>query len=283
MILLQKQIQLPKSLMLNNIINMKERLIMGNVKQILKLTALAIIIATSSYSLAQEYIVPLKGPVTASISDKGVNRISVENDRIAHVIGNEEEYIIESDANLGQIFLSPALKSIQEISLRLLTESERTIDVKFIVKKLEPQTIIFKYNSEAAAPVYNLNPTYSSKQMTPVLEQKNISNNQNQVVIDAIKLVNSNKLKALDIPILGCLNQNSRLKGIKLVKASQYSFAKQMLVITAEMVNKNKTPVLLEEQDFSNCIKFTNAVALTKNQLALGEATILYLVGKDGK
>lgn len=270
--------------MLNNSINMKEKLIMERMEQILKRAMLVIIIATSSnYSLAQEFIIPLKGPVTASISDKGVNRISVANDRIAQVIGNEEEYIIESDANLGQIFLSPALKSIQEISLRLLTESEKTIDVKFIVKKLEPQTIVFKYNSEAAAPVYNLNPSYSFKQMIPSLEQKNITNNQNQLVIDAIKLVNSNKLKAIDLPILGCLNQNSRLKGIKLVKASQYSFAKQMLVITAEVVNKNKTPVLLEEQDFSNCMKLTNAVALTKNQLAPRETTMLYLVGQDGK
>lgn len=56
-----------------------------------------------------------------------------------------------------------------------------------------------------------------------------------------------------------------------------------MLVITAEVVNKNKTPVLLEEQDFSNCMKLTNAVALTKNQLAPRETTMLYLVGQDGK
>ncbi len=263
---------------------MKVGLMMDKIRQALKLAGLSIMLLISTGALAQEYVVPLKGQVVVTISDKGVNRISVENDRIAQVIGNEEEYIIESDANLGQIFLSPALKSIQEISLRLLTEREKTIDVKFLVKKLEPQTITFKYKSEVDAPVYNLSPAaYNPNQITTSVERKNTSNNQNQIVIDAIKLVDSNKLKAIDVPILSCLNQNSKLKGVKLIKASQYSFAKQLLVIKVQVINKNKTSVLLEEQDFSNCMKFTNAVALTKNQIEPSETTIIYLVGKDGK
>lgn len=248
--------------------------------KVFNLICLLSFLLTSAYSLAQEYIISSQGQVKANISDKGINRISVENDRIAQVIGNEEEYIIESDANLGQIFLTPALKSIKEISLRLITEREKTIDVKFIVKDLEPQTISFKYKKELEAPIYDVNSLYSS---TPSTGHKQESNNQNQKVIEAIKLVNSNKLKSIDIPSLSCLNHNKNLKGVKLVNASQYSFAKQMLVIKAEVINKNKSSIYLREQDFGNCIRFINAVAITKSQLDPKESSIIYLVGKDGK
>ena len=84
---------------------------------------MVIISLTNLYAQAQDYIVSSKGLVRPSISDKGVNRIAIENDRIAQVIGNEDEYIIESDANLGQVFLTPVLKAPQEISLRFLTET----------------------------------------------------------------------------------------------------------------------------------------------------------------
>lgn len=251
--------------------------------KIFNLICLLSFLLTSAYALAQEYIIPEQGQVKANISDKGINRISVENDRIAQVIGNEEEYIIESDANLGQIFLTPALKSTKEISLRLITEREKTIDAKFLVKELEPQTISFKYKKELDAPIYNTNSSYNSRTITPSKDHNQESNNQNQKIIEAIKLVNSNKLKSIDLPSLSCLNHNKNLKGVKLVKANQYSFANQMLVIKAEVVNKNKTSIYLKEQDFGNCMRFTNAVALTKSQLESKDSSIIYLVGKDGK
>jgi hypothetical protein len=172
------------------------------------------------------------------------------------------------------------LKSIKEISLRLITEREKTIDVKFIVKDLEPQTIYFKYKKELEAPIYDVSSLYSS---TPSTGHKQESNNQNQKVIEAIKLVNGNKLKSTDLPSLSCLNHNKNLKAIMLVKASQYSFAKQMLVIKAEVINKNKSSIYFKEQDFGNCMRFTNAVALTNNQLDPKESSIIYLVGKDGE
>ena len=251
--------------------------------KIFNIICLLSFLLTSALASAQEYVISPQGQVKANISDKAINRISVENDRIAQVIGNEEEYIIESDVNLGQVFLTPALKSIKEISLRLITEREKTIDVKFIVKELEPQTISLKYKKELDAPVYDMNSSNSSRLVTTSIDHKHESNKQSQKIIDAIKLVSSNKLKSIDLPSLSCLNQNKNLKGIKLIKASQYSFAKQMLVIKMEVINKNKSSIYLKEQDFGDCIRFTNAVAITQNQLEPRANGIIYLVGKDGK
>ena len=271
-----------------------------NLLKIDRRTLLFCIIALTNFSaLAQDYIVPLQGSVMASVSDKGVNRIAIENDRIAQVIGNEDEYIIESDANLGQIFLTPVLKSPQEISLRFLTERDKIIDVKFTIKKIEPQTINFKYKNEpnAAGSNFskdlgastNLNPNHNL-QIVPNTNiivsggssANQISSDATQQIIDNVKLAYSNKLQGVTLPTLGCIKQNSSFKGIKLVEATQYNLNKQ-IIVKAVVVNHRKEDVSLNEKDFSNCIKVVQAVSLDKNQLVPEARATVYLVGKDGK
>lgn len=240
-------------------------------------------------AIAHDYIVPSKGPVIASISDKGVNRIAIESDRIAQVIGNEDEYIIESDANLGQIFLTPVLKEPQEISLRLVTERDKIIDVKFKIKKIEPQTIYLKYQNDpnsstsslSVDSVTNSNTYPNAYQATPQMNA--ISDNLGaQQIIDSLKLVHSNKLQGIRLPSLGCLKQNIKLKKLKLVEATQYSLNNQMIV-KAIISNTGKDELLLNESDFSNCMKVIKAISLDKNQLAYEDRTTIYMVGKDGK
>jgi hypothetical protein len=257
---------------------------------------LGIISLTSFYTLAHDYIVPHQGLVIASISDKGVNRIAIENDRIAQVIGNEDEYIIESDANLGQIFLTPVLKTPQEISLRFLTERDKIIDVKFAIKKIEPQTINFKYKNESNTASSNLSTDSSinsnAKPNLNIAANSNIvtSGGSNQIssdiaaqqIIDNLKLAYSNKLQGVKLSTLGCLKQNNTFKGLKLVEATQYNLNKQ-IIVKAVLTNRKKEELLLSEQDFSNCMRVIQAVSLEKNQLAPGASTIIYLVGKDGK
>lgn len=242
---------------------------------------LSIISLTNFYAHAQDYIISTQGLVIASISDKGVNRIAIENDRIAQVIGNEDEYIIESDANLGQIFLTPTLKAPQEISLRLLTERDKIIDTKFVIKKIDPQTINFKYKNEANAGIASFSSNPNSIVDGFISNQLGV-NDEVQQIIENIKLVYSNKLQGIDLPILGCLKNNSKFKGIKLAKATQYNLNKR-LIVKAIITNRSKEELLLNESEFSNCMKLTQAVSLDKNHLFPGNSTTVYLVGKDGR
>lgn len=274
---------------------------MNQISRLLKIGGLVwllgIISLTSLYALAHDYIVPHQGSVIASISDKGVNRIAIENDRIAQVIGNEDEYIIESDANLGQIFLTPVLKTPQEISLRFLTERDKIIDVKFAIKKIEPQTINFKYKNESNTTSSNLsadsNINSNTKPNLNIVANSNIvagSSGSNQIssdiaaqqIIDNLKLAYSNKLQGVKLSTLGCLKQNNSFKGLKLVEATQHNLNKQ-IIVKAVLINHKKEELLLSEQDFSNCMKVIQAVSLDKNQLSPGASTTIYLVGKDGK
>ena len=241
---------------------------------------LAIIALTNCFAQAHDYMVPEQGLITASISDKGVNRIAIENDRIAQVIGNEDEYIIESDANLGQIFLTPTLRAPQEISLRFLTERDKIIDAKLMIKKIEPQTINFKYKNDAN-PV-NVN-TILQPISTSVTRANQIdSDNATQQIIANLKLAYSNKLPGIKLATLGCLGQTNKLKGLKLVEATQYNLNKQ-IIVKAVVTNNQKDELRLNEADFASCMQMVEAIALDKQQLAPKAKTTIYLVGKDGK
>lgn len=257
-----------------------------------KLLILLGILLINVETLAQDYIVPANGQVVASISDKGVNRIAIENDRIAQVIGNEDEYIIESDSNLGQVFLSTELKATKEISVRFLTEREKIIDVKFTVKQIEPQTIVLKYKNEAnefissstAHSSFSKNSNLNSPliQTKQALEQKSNATNDKQQIIEMIKLVYNNKVQGANLSKLSCLKQNPKLNGLKIVQATQYPLKKQT-VVKAMIANNSKKEIILDPQDFSRCMTLVTAVVLNNNTLAPKANTSIYLVGRDEK
>ena len=234
---------------------------------------------------AQDYIILPQGNIIANISDKGVNRIAISNDRITQVIGNEDEYIIESDANLGQVFLTPILKEPQEVSLRLVTEREKIIDVKLKIKKIEPQTILLKYKNDSNTTIPTLGNELSTN-FSPVNSSSSInqmsSNTETQQVIDNIKSAYSNKLVGTKLATLGCLKSNDKLKSVKLVEATQYSVNRQ-IIVKAIISNSKKSEILLSEKDFSNCMAIVKAVSLDSNKVIYGVNTTIYMVGQDGK
>lgn len=234
---------------------------------------------------AQDYIVPTQGQVIASISDKGVNRIAISSDRITQVIGNEDEYIIESDANLGQVFITPILKAPEDISIRLITEREKIIDVKFKIKKIEPQTINLKYRKDSSSAISNSGAdlNINSNALNNNSVTTSISGNtETQQIIDNLKLAYSNKLHGSKLKSLGCLKQHFKLKYLKLIDATQYSVGKQ-IIVRAVVSNTRADPVLLSESDFINCMSVVKAVSLGSKNITKDMNVTIYMVGQDGK
>ena len=231
---------------------------------------------------AQDYIVPNNGIVVADVSDKGVNRISIENDRISQIIGNEDEYILESDANLGQIFLTPSLKEASDINIRLVTEREKIIDAKLKVKKIEPQTINFKYEanatintSVASSNDQNLtNGSFSVRSVDDITVE--------QQVIDNLKLVYNNKVPGTKVPALGCLKTNYFSKKLKLEDATLYALNDQ-IIIKAVIKSISPEKINLNESNFLGCLKVVKAVSIDNHHLNKGMNATVYMVGKDGK
>lgn len=242
---------------------------------------------------AQDYMVSQGTQVKVNISAKGVNRIAIENDRIAQVIGNEDEYFVESDPNLGQVFLTSALKASSEITIRFLTERDKIIDAKLVVDQIDPQTIVFKYKGEEGSKLSNLNGsdglksaavTSSVSKNTYEYKTSNFDGDDStSQVIDLIKQVHNNKdTKGTEVRTLSCLSNNVNLKELKLIRANSYT-GKKHNVIKAVIQNKSKSIIHLNEQDFSECMKTINAIAFDKDTLGPKENTNLYLVGSYGK
>lgn len=261
-------------------------------KKLIRLLMLAIISIWEQIALAQDYIISQGSQVKVNISAKGVNRIAIENDRIAQVIGNEDEYFLESDPNLGQVFLTSALKASSEISLRFITERDKIIDAKLLVSPIDPQTIVFKYKAEEGKISNiirpgNLKPylmTGVSTQNAYEYKMSNFGNDDStNQLIDLIKHVyNKQNTKDTEIQTLSCLDSNSSLKNLKIVRANVYGF-KKYNVIKAVVQNKSKNLISLKEQDFVGCMRIINAVALDKDYLNPKESIDLYMVGSDGR
>jgi type-F conjugative transfer system secretin TraK len=88
--------------------------------------------------------------IETHISQDGLTRIKVQDDRILHVFGSAGEYILEVDENQGQIFIRPTLldeigsKASKPISLTLTTEEGHTQDLRLIPKDQASEALILK-------------------------------------------------------------------------------------------------------------------------------------------
>jgi type-F conjugative transfer system secretin TraK len=84
-----------------------------------------------------------------SVSQEGLTRIKVENDRILNVIGMAGEYALETDEHQGQVFIRPN-HEVKPIHLTLTTEAGHTQDLRLIPKTQAPEALILKVDTELA-------------------------------------------------------------------------------------------------------------------------------------
>ena len=91
-----------------------------------------ILILIASNAFAEEHL----------LSHNFINRIEVKNDRISQVIGNQDEYIIDSDGDLGQVFITPLINGGNTLHLKVITESGKMIDIDGKIEDIDSQSII---------------------------------------------------------------------------------------------------------------------------------------------
>ena len=84
----------------------------------------------------------------ATIAQDSMNRLTVENDRITQVFGDEESYILQAEEHTGQIFLKPtADNGDKPLSLTLMTENGLTQDLTLELTQKGATTLILKPSS----------------------------------------------------------------------------------------------------------------------------------------
>lgn len=237
-----------------------------------------IVVLVVERAVAKDYVVVSSGKTIVTISPQGVNRIGVESDRIARIIGNEAEYIIDSDGDLGQIFITPTLKVGQQISATIVTEQGKQIDARFDVTNTPPQTVLFKFESNKLKQLKT-----SSLGVVPTMKQSHINNNITgeadfkQEIIELIRNARENKFTSTTISKLPCLLKHRSLKFL-----SGYEYINdKYFVMKLAIQNKDEQKIALEESEFTHCLNGVVAIALENSILEPKAVTKLYLVGKN--
>ena len=107
-----------------------------------RLVCLICLVFCSSKPLyASEYVSSGDGGLEFEIAAHGVNKIAVRNDRIWRVIGNEQAYILESNAELGTIFMVSKQAAGSNIYVNIITEKNQELLATIRVKDIAPQIV----------------------------------------------------------------------------------------------------------------------------------------------
>jgi hypothetical protein len=76
------------------------------------------------------------------ISNIGVNRLVLANDRVLKIVGSEDEYIVEGDAARGQAFITSKLGNNEKSFATIISEKGVVQDVVFKVDGDAPPALV---------------------------------------------------------------------------------------------------------------------------------------------
>ena len=194
--------------------------------------------------------------LVANISLDAINRIYVEDDRIAEVFGLNEDLVIETDNNTGQIFLRT--KQDKPIDLSIITEKQVTLDLRLLPKDIPAETIIIKTNKPIEPAKINAKTTSYLDQITTLI----------------LAMANGNNITSYRV---NTVNKEILLwDKIELLQTSEY-VSKKLIGEIYILTNKTKDRLFLTETQFG-WQKGIAGVAIKKTVLAPNETTQIYVV-----
>lgn len=192
----------------------------------------------------------------ADISLDSINRIYVEDDRIAQVFGLTEDLVIETDNNTGQIFLRT--KQNKPIDLSVITEKQVTLDLRLFPKHIPAETILIKTNKPTEPAKINAKTTNYLDQITSLM----------------LAMANSNSITGFTI---NKVNKEILLwDKIDLLQTEEY-LGNKLIGDTYTLTNKTRDRIFLTETQFG-WQKRVAGVAIKKHALAPKETTKIYVV-----
>ncbi len=124
------------------------------------------LILASPYSFAASQVMTLNENqrLTASIAGDAMNRLSVANDRIVNLFGDEGTFMTQNDEQTGQVFIKPTIENQEKpLSLTLVTENGLTQDLNLIPDALEASTLILKSGTTSVHPSFQETSTQALK------------------------------------------------------------------------------------------------------------------------
>lgn len=218
----------------------------------------SIFVATTC--LAEQKIVVKEGEtVIAHVSNIGLNRIAVTDDRILSIKGITGQFQMDKDPQLGQIFLQPTVVDKDDpIHLFITTEKGNTFTLSLLTHELAPENIVLV------------------PQTIETIKQEKTSNYE-------MKLINLIKAMHNQIPIDGYSintinNKSKSLYGATVIHVQSFMEDK-IKGEHYEIYNGKKEIINLSVKDFY--MDDICAIAVMNNILLPGTKTQVYLIKKN--
>jgi hypothetical protein len=201
----------------------------------------------------QKYGLEESKRIEGYMSRNEANRVKIEGDRIVEVIGLGEEFGLESDERLGQIFVKLLdVNSNKNAVFTVVTEKGKTQDISLKLKKGEGEFILISQLD-------------SEKASEKLIGSKHIRHNE---IVNMIKYVRGAPLKDKGQGYLSKGGLEIEFEGDKVVGKYRVEVWK--------LCNKGKSQKILHEKQFTG--DGVAAIMLESRTLREGDETKLYKV-----
>ncbi len=235
-------------------------------RQSLHLGFMAVMLSDGVWAKTQVLTFSENQRLEANIGLEAMNRVSVVNDRIVNIFGDEGTFITQTDEQSGQIFIKVTPENGDKpLALTLITENGITQDLSLIPTQTEASTVILK----------SIKPLATQLSSTPENLLGGFSRTQSPAEpwIQALKQAVLGTLP--ESQDKGHLQQRKR-EGFKLQPQKSYE-AGPLRVQVWTLKNTSTLIQACAEQDFYQ--PGDRALSLEKRLLAPGEQILLYSVG----
>ncbi len=226
-------------------------------KNMVLISLISLLVSQEAYAL-QRYEFNEEVRVEGSISIDELNRIKIEGDRIKEVIGLSKEFIVEGDAQNGQIFIkSTSNESTKPAIFSIITEAGRTQDFKLMPKSIPGETIIIEGYM---------------KMMTGGGREIGVKHGKHSEIIEVIKKAAVNNYIGIEFDKKQTAGLEMTLLGTKNVEGYQ--------VEVWEVKNIMDEAMEIDERGFAAEGNGIYAVGVEQVYLQPGERTRVYAIGQ---
>lgn len=197
----------------------------------------------------------------ATICADSMNRISVANDRITQIFGDEGTFESQNDEATGQLFLKPTAENgSKNLSLTLITEQGITQDLTLIPTSKTPQTLVLTREPNSSIPIHN---DTKVQDLHMIMGDSNQPNNINhssehrlsyanalsiqEQLLNILKQAITDQLPMSDLE--SPIRQRSHLEGISLTFSNSWKSG-PYIVDALFIDNTSQIPLELQEKDF---------------------------------
>lgn len=202
----------------------------------------------------------------ANIAVDVMNRLTVVNDRIVNIFGDDGTFVVQTDEHTGQVFIKPTTENGNKpLSITLITENGITQDLTLNPVKLKPTTLILKPFKPTIQ--YSQSP---AERLIPGVAARN------QTLQDQwIQVMKQAVLGELAVVTTGIFPKARKVVGFNLSYDKSYQIG-ELLVQVWSIKNITKIPQELQENRFFQVGDL--ALSLQQRWLQPNEKTFAYIL-----